>query len=202
MSTKSKIITSILSLALVVVAVIFSINNILAASQQNARATFVVSYTAVDVEANVSATYYTKNGGSVALANGASTTLHLDRTTQTGSLSTTTLNLSTTNDWVVFEYYIQNAAPSVPITVTLADSSTKDNVTVTYGYSATKKNSLQEKYNAATSALSGLSSQTLGASSSIYCYILIKINSFSVNASYSSQEGAGLVWTLTSNVSA
>ena len=164
MSTRSKIITSILSLALVVVAVVFSINNILAASQQSAQATFVVSYTAVDVEANVSATYYTKNGGSVALTSGASTTLHLDRTTQSGSLTASTLNLTTTNDWVVFEYYIQNLAPSVPITVTLTDSSTRDNVTVKYGYSATQISSLQGKYNAATSTLANLSNQAVKAS--------------------------------------
>jgi len=202
MSTKSKIITSILSLALVVVAVIFSINNILAASQQSARATFVVSYTAVDVDANVSATYYTKNGGSVALTNASSTTLHLDRNNQSGSLSTATLNLSTTNSWVVFEYYIQNLSPSVPMTVSLTDTSTSANVTVTYGYSQTQITSLQGKYDAATSTLQGLSSQVVGASSAIYCYILIEIQSFSTNASYSSQEGEGLIWTLTSNVSA
>ena len=106
MNTRTKIITSIMSLILVAVAATFAVGNMFAATRQNIDASFTVTYVAVDVDAEVSATYYKSEGDPVNLMNGSSTILALNRNAETGSLTTANFTLSPKLSWVVFEYKI------------------------------------------------------------------------------------------------
>ena len=203
MNTRTKIITSIMSLILVAVAATFAVGNMFAATRQNIDASFTVTYVAVDVNAEVSATYYKSEGDPVNLMNGSSTILALNRNAETGSLTTANFTLSPKLSWVVFEYKIENKSPSVGIRVVLEDTSITDNVDVKYGFTTTRvTSSVSAKKAAATTAKSALTAQTVNAGGTLYCYIAISIVVMNANASYKSfpqdYPTNGLKWTLTS----
>lgn len=185
--SKKRLIITISSLCIAVVAVICSVVAIFAAANQSVQSTFKVTYKATNVAATVSAKYTVKNKEAVSL--GSQTINAADDQTTYSTLSTDTdIELTASNDEVVFQYTFTNNSSSNKIKVTLADNAQKENVTVSYANATTEDASLTYG--------STLSEIEIDSSSTVYVYIKVAITNTANSASYTADSTNTLIWSL------
>lgn len=219
MKTRKKLIISIATLSVAIVAALGITFGVLAAQNQAVVNQFTVSYTASNVVATVSASYLKagdQEANRVNFTDGNSnTTISFsaanDKTT--GSLSVSDFTLSADADYVIFRYAFQNDASvgGRAMSVTLTDTSVKTNVTCYYYAVADNANVSYETIVAANnddaSDLSALtvSAKTAGEQTNDpdvthigYFYVVVKITDNTLNASYTSGAQNGISWALAS----
>lgn len=194
MSTKKKLWISIGALCVAIVAGLGITFGVLAAQTQKVNTGFEVEYKATNVTATVSASYKSKNGTKVDFKDGNNTSVSFVASdeTKTGSLSADKCTLTATDNYVVYEYVFKNdnATGGRSMTVAMADTSEKENVTVTYASSETQIT------DASTITATAYETQTVAAQGTVYVYIKIAIAEDTLDASYVSTSTNGVAWTL------
>lgn len=189
-SSKKRLIITISSLCIAIVAVICSVVAIFAAAQQGVQSTFKVSYKATNVAATVSAKYTVKNSDAVDLGT-ANITAAADKTTYTNLSTDAEITLTAANNEVVFQYSFKNNSASNKIKVTLEDNAAKENVTVQYATAATADSS-SLTYSSSLSA----DGVEVASSSTVYIYIKVTIADDANSASYVADTTNTLTWNL------
>lgn len=134
MGRKSKIISAVFSMCLIVFAVVFAMTNIISATQATARSTFTVTFNALSVNAKVSVKYYTRSnptGVHMYVSENSnlsgSEELPLDKDHTTGTLEVSDAVFSVYDYYVIYEFAFVNfdnsKAMKVDMKRTLADDS-------------------------------------------------------------------------------
>lgn len=123
-TNKKKLVVALALLALIVVAsVITTVVLVLAANQQNINSNVTVTYTVTDVSATVTGKYGLKKTDASAVVDSNMTPASITiNPTDTGDLSMTpgsTIALTSSQDYVVFEYKFVNNATANPFTINL-----------------------------------------------------------------------------------
>jgi hypothetical protein len=101
------------------------------------------------------------------------------------------IDLTATNNEVVFKYTFENLSANTKIKITLADGADKKNVTVSYAYAAA----------GATGELtytSTLGEVEVAESATMNIYIRVKITKTADDAHYIADDSTQLIWTLVS----
>ena len=190
-SSKKRLVLTISSLCVAVVAVVCSIVAIFAATSQSVKTTFKVTYSATNVAATVSANYTVKNGTKKAL--GKAITIKADDAdnTEYATLSSTEdIALSTANNEVVFEYIFKNDSEDKAFKVTLSDGANRDNVTVSYA-TTTTANAENLSYSSTVPT-----DVDVAASGTTYIYIKVEITNLANAAEYTSNDAKPISWSL------
>ncbi|MGN0798400.1 MAG: hypothetical protein ACI4L7_02430 [Christensenellales bacterium] len=203
MSTKRKLLFSMLSLVLVILVMGVATFSILSATQQYITANLSLVYNADNVWAEVMGKYSVNGGSFVSLVNSAGGNIVTFDGTE--DLSTKTLNndganieLSPTAKSVLFIYTFTNRNPSsggTAMKVTFADTSSSNNLTIKYfGSIGTEPTLAQAKAGSSTPSieLTNIAGQQSG-----YIAIYLEITSIYSDASYTS---SGATAGITSNI--
>ena len=216
MTTKKKLIISITTLSIAIVAALGITFGVLAATQQNVANQFSVTYVANNVSATVAAKYQIANsdpvyftGGTVAWddstnpATGANagTTFAAADNQASRSLTSSLATLTANNNYVIYTYrfHNDNAANGRAMTVTLTDSTNKEgkNVNVYYYTAATDGASLATIKGNNNSNTSVPAAQTVAAQGTVYFFIAVEIADDTLDVdNYTSTAQAGITWTL------
>lgn len=204
-SAKRRLIVTISSMCVALVAVVCSVVAIFAARNQGVQTMFRVTYKATNVAATVSAKYTVLNESPVSLgsleikANAAQTTYD--------ELSTDKeIELTDVKNTVVFQYIFKNDSSSVGIKLNLDDKAAKKNVSVSYAYAtaadatltyaATLPEIIIDPYKEANTEL-GTPEEGV-----VYVYILVEITNLADDASYIADATNTILWSLEANVPA
>lgn len=202
--TKKKLIITITSLCLVVVAAVAAVVGILAAQQVNITSSLKVTYTPTpQVIATVSARYSVKGDASPSAINNTVITEYTT-TTSDYTLDLTNVTLDDTKTYVVFEFKFQNNAVedntnSKTLHVAVAGTPTVKNMTPTIRYS-TEEVALTDE------AVKGISAsnteatvlKNIGIGGTGYMYVLIE----RVEGKAGSWNAANYAFTLTATENA
>ena len=209
-SSKKKLIIAVTVIGVVLLAAIVSVVAVLAAGQQAVTSQVSVTYSVTDVSATVSARYKVK-GAAVVTPDNNEITFTADQQTTTGAINFTdnddsttntpaTIGLSSTGDYVIFEYKFDNNS-SKAFNVYLTAVPTADNMTLTIATSATEVADMEEGLDFTAidtvqtpTADNATTSVAGGADSVSYVYIKAKINNLNASASLAGAFG----WTLDS----
>lgn len=179
--TKKKLIITITSLCLVVVAAVAAVVGIVAATQVNITSSLTVTYTPdASVIATVAGNYQVENGDPAQI--GSHNYVYGQKQANTDTINLTeTIKLNDTNKYVVFEFSFTNNAEegnsnSQKLDVTVDGIPAAQNMKVTTMYSASKIAALTktefEKINSEASAATLLQDITRG--NTAYMYILVE----------------------------
>jgi hypothetical protein len=202
MSTKNKLLFSIVSLVLVVLAMGVATFSILSAAQQYIEANISVVYSAENINAKVKGRYSINGGTPVSLVNSSGGEMLIFEPSEqlaTKTLSSSgSISLSPTIKNVFFVYTFINANPSggTSMTVTFADGSSKSNLTTKYLSSTSSEPTLTQTQ--ASSDTTGSLTLTIAANSSGYVAVYVEISSIYSDATYTSSTSAGITSTLAS----
>ena len=209
MTTRKKLIISLTTLSLAIIAVFSITFGVLAAQTQSVKNIFSVNYAADNVAATVAAKYQVKNGSSTYLTGGNVT---YDNTANAGyrfqpgddntnpatlSASGANVTLTATDNYVIFTYIFQNdnSTGGRAMTVTLTDSAVKTNVNCYYLASAEANKGYNDIYYSTYDAQDETnnvvrtegqvpSTQTVNAQGTVYFYVLVEIDDDTLDASY------------------
>lgn len=135
MSSKKKIIVSISSFAILIMAVVIAVVAVLAAQSITVKSSVNVTYTAKEVAAKVTSKY--KIGDTGTLTNIGSGSISFDGTedltnnTQTTGTITSSTDLTSTNNYIEFVFTFTNEGDA-EYTATLTLPATVDNFEATY----------------------------------------------------------------------
>ncbi|MGN0798402.1 MAG: hypothetical protein ACI4L7_02440 [Christensenellales bacterium] len=199
--TKKKLIITITSLCLVVVAAVAAVVGILAATQVNITSSLKVTYTPTpQVIATVSARYSLKGDSAATPINNTVITEYTS-TTSDYTLDLTNVTLDDTKTYVVFEFKFKNDAVvgntnSKTLHVAVAGTPTVSNMTVTTRYSASE-------VDLTDTAVKGISDantvdsvlKNIGLNSEGYMYVLVE----RTEGIAGSWEAASFAFTLTAS---
>ena len=137
MTGNKKLMIALFSICLVVIAGLLTTVIVLATQSGKITSSINISYTAVDIQGSVSATYTVENGSPVALVNGeGETEIVFDATdaSLTGSLGVQDSNpintLTSTNDSVTFEYTFKNTGSVAYTAVLNYTAASADNIII------------------------------------------------------------------------
>lgn len=190
-SSKKRLVLTISSLCVAVVAVVCSIVAIFAATSQSVKTTFKVTYSATNVAATVSANYTVKNGTKKALGEAITIKAEDADNTKYATLSSTEdIALTTANNEVVFEYIFKNNSEDKAFKVTLSDGAKKDNVTVSYA-TTTTENDADLSYSSTVPT-----NVDVAASGTTYIYIKVVITNLANAAEYTADDATPISWSL------
>ncbi|MBE7076431.1 MAG: hypothetical protein E7374_00890 [Clostridiales bacterium] len=210
MSSKKKLIVSVCSMALVVVAAIVAVVAVWASNRQTVNTNFKVTYKAQDVAVKVSGNYMEKGATALTQMQTAGGVKVHDITPTTESVDAFVIDdiaLSDKASYVVFEYIFVNQSDDIKITATLtSDDSKNDNVTVTYLSSATQLKLVADSQAAdqdaeaqavadAVASISGTTASTeiaAGTNTTVYFYVKVAVANAANDMAY---EG-GHSWDL------
>ena len=187
MGNKMKIISSIASLCLVIVAVTFAVVNIFSASSGTVGSTFTVNFTALGVDSTVSVKHYQpSNSSGTALLSGGNSSVTLNTSTSTCSFTGSSTAFSLSDYYVVYEYCFVNNDTSRAMTIAMSYSGSPTNVDVYYGVgSSTPASGVTAKKAVAGSNTSLPADQTVSASSTLYIYMVVEVHSYTSSSSFS-----------------
>ena len=190
--TKKKLIITITSLCLVVVAAVAAVVGIIAATNVGINSNLSVSYTP---GANVIATVkgeYAVNGGTPATIN--QTSFEYGTTTTTAAIDQAAINLTDTNTYVIFAFSFKNDATadntnSAVLSVVTTDNSAADKMTATVKYTKTALATLDKAaFDGATDAgTAALGEINIGETG--YVYVMVEIQS-GVKGTWGTKSGA------------
>lgn len=193
MSTKKKLIISLSALCLVLIVAVVAIVAVYAAGTQTVTSNIKVTYTAMEVDGTVSATYTLKNGTATNMTtNGASdgdTTITFaaaDGKTTKSLTPQGDIELSSTADYVIFQYTFTNSGSRAYTAVlTYTDDGNDDtNATIVYASDNTESTTWAESPSTLTVAS--------GSNGTSY-YAKVSIDNLALDASFSGY----FTWTLT-----
>ena len=204
MSTKRKLMFSMLSLVLVILVMGVATFSILSATQQYITANLSLVYNADNVWAEVMGKYSINGGSFVSLVNSAGGNIVTfdgteDASTKALSNNGNNIPLSPTNRSVLFIYTFTNKNPSsggTAMKVTFADSSSSSNLTIKYyGAVGTEPTLAQAKAGSTTSSIQ----LTINGGSIGYIAIYLEITSIYSDSRYTSSGAtAGITSDITS----
>ena len=204
MSTKRKLMFSMLSLVLVILVMGVATFSILSATQQYITANLSLVYNADNVWAEVMGKYSINGGSFVSLVNSAGGNIVTfdgteDASTKALSNNGNNIPLSPTNRSVLFIYTFTNKNPSsggTAMKVTFADSSSSSNLTIKYyGAVGTEPTLAQAKAGSTSSAIQ----LTINGGSIGYIAIYLEITSIYSDSRYTSSGAtAGITSDITS----
>lgn len=204
MSTKRKLMFSMLSLVLVILVMGVATFSILSATQQYITANLSLVYNADNVWAEVMGKYSVNGGSFVSLVNSAGGNIVTfdgteDASTKALSNNGNNIPLSPTNRSVLFIYTFTNKNPSsggTAMKVNFTDSSSSSNLTIKYyGAVGTEPTLAQAKAGSTTSAIQ----LTINGGSIGYIAIYLEITSIYSDSRYTSSGAtAGITSDITS----
>jgi len=200
------IITFVLALLIGIGATI----GVLAASNQSVRTNMNVTYHADNVHATVSATYQVAGQSSATnllnSSGGTSITFTASERTQDKDLhSPENIVLDFDSGYVLFTYMFTNNATRTAsdqgydIKISLIDNSTYSHMSVKYmTTSQALSGTLSGKYKAMSASASSTVPNYVyvGAGNTAYYHILVQVDNFDYDASFTSTASAGLIWHL------
>ena len=182
MTKSKKMLALVIALVVMLVAVSGTLIAVLVAGNQNAQSKVHVKYTSSDVNVKVEAKYYVGSTGTdmVDKSNSNAKSIELDANKTTGSLdqpSNDAVELSKTNNKIIYEYKFTNLSTTIPATIgqlvedgnVVVPKDSNNNVKLTYTSSSTSLGS------GATSDATTLNTQGLPASSTRYVYVIVSI---------------------------
>ena len=182
MTKSKKMLALVIALVVMLVAVSGTLIAVLVAGNQNAQSKVHVKYTSSDVNVKVEAKYYVGSTGTdmVDKSNSNAKSIELDANKSTGSLdqpSNDAVELSKTNNKIIYEYKFTNLSTTIPATIgqlvedgsVVVPKDSNNNVKLTYTSSSTSLGS------GATSDATTLNTQGLPASSTRYVYVIVSI---------------------------
>ena len=184
MSTRKKLLISIIAVSVVLVIGIVTLIVTLVASSQLAGSGVTVNYEATGISAMVSARYFLGDE-EVVLKNGEQAKVLFGPNSKGGTLKAenTTITLDETNSYVIFEYLFLNMSTSAGINISL-NAPTGTNVSFAYSSS----NTMQD-IDALTTTSTTLSTISLPANATgtatKYVYIVASIDDITEDASCS-----------------
>jgi len=194
MQTKTKLITVLASLCGVLVLGMVAMGIAWAAATQTIQSTINVTYTVSDAVVSVSANKYFGSDTPTAFTGGTSGTISFSATdaSTTGTLSTTDTALTSTNDYVIYEYvFVNNGANS--LTAALAIGSTTNLTTYVIAPTTTRKTTIYTGFDTSDyTAASSISATTIAPGATAYAYVAMKVTDNSANASFSGT----FTWTI------
>lgn len=177
--TKKKLIITITSLCLVVVAAVAAVIGIIAATNVAINSNLSVSYTpGAEVIATVKGEY-SLNGGEAETINQNS--FAYGATTTTFAIDQGAINLTDTNKYVIFAFSFKNDATedntrSVVLTVKVTDNSAEDKMTVSKIRTKTRLAQLDKAtFDAAKDSTSDTALDSIGLTETGYFYIMVEI---------------------------
>lgn len=204
MSTKRKLMFSMLSLVLVILVMGVATFSILSATQQYITANLSLVYNADNVWAEVMGKYSINGGSFVSLVNSAGGNIVTfdgteDASTKALSNNGNNIPLSPTNRSVLFIYTFTNKNPSsggTAMKVNFTDSSSSSNLTIKYyGAVGTEPTLAQAKAGSTSSAIQ----LTINGGSIGYIAIYLEITSIYSDSRYTSSGAtAGITSDITS----
>lgn len=216
MSTRTKIVLSIGAMCLVAVMSIAAVVAVFAARQQTIQSSINVSYTAKEVEAMVKANWYEGSGSAQPMKVGGSSSgddsinFTAGGPSQTGALSPTkeTIELSESNNYVVFEYIFENTGKEFIAKLSYADdgNSADENVNIYAGCSDNGTQKTTSNLATGDSDVKKLENKQSGdfltftvpngkeGKQTWYAYVVIAINAIGDDAGFSGT----FTWDLTS----
>lgn len=204
MSTKRKLMFSMLSLVLVILVMGVATFSILSATQQYITANLSLVYNADNVWADVMGKYSVNGGSFVSLVNSAGGNIVTfdgseDASTKALSNNGNNIPLSPTNRSVLFIYTFTNKNPSsggTAMKVNFTDSSASSNLTIKYyGAVGTEPTLAQAKAGSTTSSIT----LNINGGASGYIAIYLEITSIYSDSSYTSSGAtAGITSDITS----
>lgn len=204
MSTKRKLMFSMLSLVLVILVMGVATFSILSATQQYITANLSLVYNADNVWAEVMGKYSINGGSFVSLVNSAGGNIVTfdgseDASTKALSNNGNNIPLSPTNRSVLFIYTFTNKNPSsggTAMKVNFTDSSSSSNLTIKYyGAVGTEPTLAQAKAGSTTSSIQ----LTINGGSIGYIAIYLEITSIYSDSRYTSSGAtAGITSDITS----
>lgn len=204
MSTKRKLMFSMLSLVLVILVMGVATFSILSATQQYITANLSLVYNADNVWAEVMGKYSVNGGSFVSLVNSAGGNIVSfdgteDASTKALSNNGNNIPLSPTNRSVLFIYTFTNKNPSsggTAMKVNFTDSSSSSNLTIKYyGAVGTEPTLAQAKAGSTTSSIQ----LTINGGSIGYIAIYLEITSIYSDSRYTSSGAtAGITSDITS----
>ena len=204
MSTKRKLMFSMLSLVLVILVMGVATFSILSATQQYITANLSLVYNADNVWADIMGKYSINGGSFVSLVNSAGGNIVTfdgteDASTKALSNNGNNIPLSPTNRSVLFIYTFTNKNPSsggTAMKVNFTDSSSSSNLTIKYyGAVGTEPTLAQAKAGSTTSSIQ----LTINGGSIGYIAIYLEITSIYSDSRYTSSGAtAGITSDITS----
>ncbi len=189
--TKKKLIITITSLCLVVVAAVAAVVGIIAATNVGINSNLSVSYTpGAEVIATVKGEY--------SVAGAAATTINetsfvYGKTESTAAIDQAAVNLTDTNKYVIFAFTFKNDATtdntnSAVLTVKVTDNSKANKMTADVKYTKTAITAMNEEaFGNVTHAADALDSIGIGETG--YVYVMVKIQD-GVEGSWGTKSGA------------
>ena len=190
-SAKRRLILTISSMCVAVIAVVVSVVAIFAAQQQGVQSTFKVTYRAQNVAATVSANYTVLNETPKTMGS-----VKIDAIDQPGTvynnLEGGDIELTDVNNTVYFQYAFKNDSSVVQIKLSLVDSAVKNNVRVLYAYSTSNVAGDSQDLTFKDS----FDEVTIAGDETGYVYIKVEIINKANDAEYSTSDAATLTWNL------
>ena len=194
MQTKTKLIVALSSLCSVLAIGIVMMGIAWAATTQTIQSTINITYTVSDVIVSVSANKYFSSNTPTAFTGGTNGTLTFSATdaSSTGVLSTTDTALSSSNDYVIYEYVFTNGGSNA-LSASLAIGSTTNLTTYVIAPTTTRKTSIYTGFTPSDyTASSSISATNIAGGATAYAYVAMKVTDNSANASFSGT----FTWTL------
>lgn len=190
--TKKKLIITITSLCLVVVAAVAAIVGIIAATNVGINSKLSVSYTpGAEVIATVKGEYAI-NGGTATTIN--QTSFAYGATTTSAAIDQAAINLTDSNTYVIFAFSFKNDATadntnSAVLSVVTTDNSQADKMTATVKYTKTALTALnKESFDGATDAGTA-ELNSIGIGETGYVYVMVEIQP-GVKGTWGTKSGA------------
>lgn len=198
-TNKKKLVVALAILALIVVAsVITTVVLVLAANQQNVNSNVNITYSVTDVSAKVTGKYGRRVAGAttVILSDMGTVEFTPSNEESTETMTPSSLSLSSSQDFVVFEYKIENTSDTRSFTIALnyTDTNSDDtNFTVKYTSSETEISNFDSTELADWTDT--FTSKTLSGAETVYVYVYAKVTNTSNAATLTGTFG----FTLNSN---
>lgn len=190
--TKKKLIITITSLCLVVVAAVAAVVGIIAATNVGINSNLSVSYTpGAEVIATVKGEYSVAGAADATLIN--ETSFVYGDTNTTAAIDQAAVNLTDTNKYVIFAFTFKNDATtdntnSAVLTVKVTDNSEANKMTASVKYTKTAITAMNEAaFGNVTHSATALDS--IGVGETGYVYVMVKIQD-GVKGSWGTKSGA------------
>ena len=202
MQAKTKWIAALATFCGVMIVAIISMGIIWAASSQQVQTSIRVTYTVSgNVICDVSATKYTTSANTATAFTGGSNgviSFNAADASQTGTLSITDTELTTSDQVVIFEYVITNKNQSAALSASLATGSATNMTFYVKAPSATRLTNPVSTFDATawtqgnSIAATEIPAATASANTTYYAYVAVKVTDLNLDASF---EGT-FTWSL------
>ena len=178
--TKKKLIITITSLCLVVVAAVAAVVGIIAATQVNVKSTLKITYTPQDTVYATVDLAYRKDGATSSTTIGTQIVLNYQTANNsTSEIPESTLQLAETEEFVIYEFTFKNTITadqdktSIKITAPSGTFYTATNMNVKYGFSNAKITDWT--YDAVSTLVgTGTTEMTIAKNATGYYYIAVQ----------------------------